>query len=75
MNSIAVKAVLSVDIPLLAKGPRAAQIFDISERKLYALRRAYPDIPTVKIGRDWYYDVPRCYEWFNRMQEINLREG
>lgn len=64
---------LSPEMPLLAKSPRAAQIFDISERKLYDLRKAYPDMPIVKIGRDLYYDVPRCYEWFGKQKEIKLR--
>ena len=50
--------------PLLAKTPRAAEIFDISERQLYELRRAYPDFPSFKMGRDVYFDVPRCYAWF-----------
>jgi len=50
--------------PLLAKTPRAAEIFDISERQLFEFRRLYPDFPSFKMGRDVYFDVPRCYEWF-----------
>ena len=50
--------------PLLAKTPRAVVIFDMSARQLYEYRRLYPDFPAFKIGRDVYFDVPRCYAWF-----------
>lgn len=66
MDAAGTMAILPPGTPLLAKTPRAAKIFDITERQLYELRRKYPDIPTVKIGRDCYYDIPRCYEWFSQ---------
>lgn len=65
---------LSPEMPLLAKSPMAAKIFSISERKLFDIRKSYPDFPVVKIGRDIYFDVPRCYEWFSTQREIKLRE-
>ena len=55
-------------VPLLAKTPKAAEIFDISPRTLFDLRRANPELNalTVRIGRDVYFDIPRCYEWFGQ---------
>lgn len=52
--------------PLMAKTPRAAKLFDISERQLRYLRVRYKDLDalTVKVGRDRLWDVPKCYAWF-----------
>ena len=59
--------------PLLAKTPRTAELFGISERQLYNLRQRHADLAalTLKIGRDVYFDVPRVYAWFGR----HLGEG
>ena len=58
-------ALLPPGTPLLAKTPRAAALFDFSERQLYDFRKRYPVFPANKIGRDVYFDVPRCYAWFD----------
>lgn len=61
-----VSAQMPPGTPLLAKTSRAAEVFDISPRQLFNLRRYYPELAarTLKIGRDVYYDIPGCYEWF-----------
>ena len=59
-------ATLPQGTPLMAKTPKAAEIFDISPRQLRNLRSAHKEVAalTVRVGRDMYYDVPAMYEWF-----------
>lgn len=66
MGTAGTLAVLPPGTPLMAKTPRAAELFDISPRQLRNLRLAHKDLNalTVKVGRDVYYDVPKCYAWF-----------
>ena len=68
MNTADALAVSTQGAPLLAKTPRAAEIFDISPRTLFDLRRTNPELNalTIRIGRDVYFDIPRCYEWFGQ---------
>lgn len=63
--------------PLLAKTPRAAALFDVTPRQLYNLRRDYPALAalTLKIGRDVYYDVPKCYAWFGEYLGDQIQTG
>ncbi len=71
------RAILPPNTPLMAKTPRAAEIFDIPPRQLYKLRRYYPELAqcTVKVGRDIYYDVPKCYQWFGEFLGETLETG
>lgn len=69
MDSAGTMAILPPNTPLLAKTPRAAEIFDVTPRQLYNLRKTRPDFKllTVRVGRDIYYDVPKCYAWFGNL--------
>lgn len=66
MDTAGTKSILPPGTPLLAKTPRAAKLFDISERQLRYLRTSHKDLDalTVKVGRDRLWDVPKCYAWF-----------
>lgn len=79
MDTAGTMAILPPNTPLLAKTPRAAEIFDVTPRQLYKLRRYYPELAqcTVKVGRDVYYDVPKCYAWFGEFlgANIDIEEG
>lgn len=66
MDTDGTRAIIPPNVPLMAKTPRAAEIFDIPRGQLLKLRKRYPDFPAVKIGRDTYYDIPRCYAWFGQ---------
>ena len=59
---------MKIDVPLMAKTPDAVKLFGLGRTRLYELRRDHPDFRelTVKTGRDVLFDVPRCYEWFQR---------
>ena len=70
-------ATLPQGTPLLAKTPRAAEIFDVSPRQLRNLRLTHKALNalTMKIGRDVYFDVPAVYEWFSQYRggEVETR--
>lgn len=75
MDTAGTMAILPPNTPLLAKTARAVEIFDIPRNQLLKLRRMYPDFPAVKVGRDVYYDIPRCYAWFGEYLGATIETG
>jgi len=77
MKSTESGVMLPQGTPLLAKTPRAAEIFDVSPRQLRNLRLTHKALNqlTMKIGRDVYYDVPAVYGWFSQYRggEVETR--
>lgn len=68
MNCSEINLWLPPGTPLFATTQETAKLFGIGRTRLYELRRDHPDFRelTVKTGRDVLFDVPRCYEWFQR---------